>query len=1822
MKKNIKLSITLLCISLIALVSFIVYAAFSFSNDYSSDIEFDTVEDITFTDSNTSEKLTYKFTSAGDSVVYEYSVSNTTNKLVSYNFYLTTNLESDVEIKSLQSSILVYYANNPGTTAEASIDYIFAGTLSNLADSRVRTNLLENNRYLAKGDTRNFKLKLELHNSSSINKTLKSSIKLNCEIENCDTTKYSMIQNETDLKNVLYANNTYDLNKTIVLANDIALTEAITISKPVTINLNGHTLSGSTVNVNNTLIVNDEYSGTLSSDMVLNYSEAFVWFDSSITIPTSITLTSYSSDKLKAKIDTILTDFVLLDSTYNIFGKNAFYDSTSSSGNGYTYASGVITKTATTNKVSTITVLGVEYEFKIVSYTDHESDIINYGLSHLAAYDNTSVLSGLKKEISFDIYLPTFLPEYNATIIWNSSDEDIISNTGKADESGDVTLYATIEYDGNAFTTSFKLSVVKQNNQTRFEYLLSKIGSINFTSVWDGATYSDTQGGIKLLYDENNYLTIDEMEDIGLRSLSYSVDSMYYYLSVGSYNDGTNTRPTVYLNSPTFDKFALLNVHATFIEDPENTESTYKEYTGTLNVTINLKDNDELLRQVMNYVTTYIDKQDVLQNMLDTRVEHGIPNEKGDFVLPIEYMGYTISYVYRDPSGTLSGVYSVATNALLYNGRVYYAVNDKITIDGTTYDVSNGYVTINTSYKIINNTITIDSLIYEKKRYVKVADVGGVYLYYEIIEPNGVEESAKVIIGGVIRDIKEEDVIVEGFLIDGIFYEFTANGDSVSIPIQYKLQQAVVINPEKFDITEREISIDVELSYEGRPVASTTSSIEVDADASGVKHNNYTPPAFTIPAAIHSDSNNTFNQVWFPLIKYQVLQQSDYTVPFIDNEIMHVTYDNQTYIYNPEDNKLYSTNGNVNNDVTVITKDGILGIDRGGWKPILTGGYPIVTRESVANQGNYMLMYDILCTDTIVIEGYNNQYSQPIALSDLSEFMIAIEWATGESNSTCSLFEGKAYSWFPANGLSTISDYESYALIDYFQEIPWFDQLLKYYLYGANIKENTITEEAENTLRGIVSDSYFYKLTQWATSTSSDTARTYAFNGMTDAEIMSALGVTQTNYDFLSVVINNTADGDSGISNLEEQVILRYIMCKYPEKFDSFYTAWTSSITRNDNVITQEIKGTTQELAYMLGSGLALDVFDTIKAWAQYYPTTSNSTTEAGAYWYAHNNSGTTIGQGSSYTGTTLYDYFAINSNYGEDITNKLFSIFGLTDVQGKANGYASAGAKRYSSTDYKSCDMTTLAERDVLLIFISNFGIADDYTYTLSSYVEAKNTEANSISDPIFTNYGKSTRSASASVIGTTTQDITVSCFKDEIWTYYRNEVSKATALSSDQSTSLSSLVSWATGDTKQIVLSGDYSSSNYLLSDGLNTISYDEFVEIKKFVNTLSKPDSFKNNILSLFLSTNNNDYAFLDSNLSSSDNSSLISSLGLTNALEFEDFIKKAKELNSSYLSDSTFDGVPTLSYEEYIALLAIVGSTEDIKQDWDNAVNSYFKYIADGSNANYKSLNTKDAFIERIKEIKPDLYYIASNDNLNGKYFMGLKYFVNLENFYGRNLTGEANTIFNTVTSYTNCTTIELTDSGLTDISSLDKVNNLKYLDISGNSNLSDISILNSIDTSKLGYLDIRGTNVDITYNITTLDNIFTNYISGSIRNVSYSDIRYYDNIAGVNRIYKNDSQTIAMKYVFLLKEMSVLNGSQLILPTQIVVDSSTVISGTDMIWKIESGEILTIKYNGSLKYLEVNKEIFGENTSLDCVVSVTVKYNNATYTRYFTITVYK
>ena len=92
MKKNKKLIITLIFILLFTLTTITVYAAFSFSNDYAANVDIDTVDNITFTDANSPEKLNYSFKSAGDSVVYEYSIQNTTTKLVNYNFYLSTNL--------------------------------------------------------------------------------------------------------------------------------------------------------------------------------------------------------------------------------------------------------------------------------------------------------------------------------------------------------------------------------------------------------------------------------------------------------------------------------------------------------------------------------------------------------------------------------------------------------------------------------------------------------------------------------------------------------------------------------------------------------------------------------------------------------------------------------------------------------------------------------------------------------------------------------------------------------------------------------------------------------------------------------------------------------------------------------------------------------------------------------------------------------------------------------------------------------------------------------------------------------------------------------------------------------------------------------------------------------------------------------------------------------------------------------------------------------------------------------------------------------------------------------------------------------------------------------------------------------------------------------------------------------------------------------------------------------------------------------------------------------------------------------------------------
>ncbi|HPE96270.1 MAG TPA: hypothetical protein PLT66_09420, partial [Bacillota bacterium] len=137
--------------------------------------------------------------------------------------------------------------------------------------------------------------------------------------------------------------------------------------------------------------------------------------------------------------------------------------------------------------------------------------------------------------------------------------------------------------------------------------------------------------------------------DVNLEWIHYSISNTYNYISLtntwndtqsadGSWtiNDATQNC-AVYLNTAVFYKFAQIDVIGKF----KNDDTIYE---GKVNVIISLGDNTDLHNLVFNHVASQLDATDILHNILETRREDGMLNEKGDFCLDSEYMMYDISY--------------------------------------------------------------------------------------------------------------------------------------------------------------------------------------------------------------------------------------------------------------------------------------------------------------------------------------------------------------------------------------------------------------------------------------------------------------------------------------------------------------------------------------------------------------------------------------------------------------------------------------------------------------------------------------------------------------------------------------------------------------------------------------------------------------------------------------------------------------------------------------------------------------------------------------------------------------------------------------------------------------------------------------------------------------------------------------------------------------------------------------------------------------------------------------------------------------------------
>ena len=377
-----------------------------------------------------------------------------------------------------------------------------------------------------------------------------------------------------------------------------------------------------------------------------------------------ITASNYNKDKLIGILENNYSknNVVYANEEYDLFGYYSVYGLTASSSD-VTISNGVIQpKTSNSNAVITVTVEGVTYEFKYIANDSNViSDILDNHLKHLVQFESST--NGL--QVQHDLFLPTAIKEYNATISWHSSNQKVLSNDGIILEGqGNILLSATIKVHDIVFVQNYYIYIVQPDNLSKLQYLIAKVeqGFTLDNNTPDNKTddiiydvilssigqykYLPVAGNTSL---EHHYSLWTGDVKLGITDIKYSLEATYQYLTLNQeLNGDVVTDASVGLNNITYSKAARVLITATF----DNGEVL----TSYIVITINLGESS-LADEVYEDVQIELNKVDVLQNILDTRAENGVLNESGDFKIPAKIDIIKLQYTSLN-----TNLYSIQTN--------------------------------------------------------------------------------------------------------------------------------------------------------------------------------------------------------------------------------------------------------------------------------------------------------------------------------------------------------------------------------------------------------------------------------------------------------------------------------------------------------------------------------------------------------------------------------------------------------------------------------------------------------------------------------------------------------------------------------------------------------------------------------------------------------------------------------------------------------------------------------------------------------------------------------------------------------------------------------------------------------------------------------------------------------------------------------------------------------------------------------------------------------------------------------------------------------
>ena len=656
-----------------------------------SDISSGNIENINMTitgmtsgQTASSDTTAFTLKKAGDKVTFSVTVSNNTdyNLIHSGTLALKSITQAGNEIgfdddkyNLIKSCILVY------------CDGKFVDSLAHITQSGVYEFI--NDTVLPSNKTDKHEITFELHASATQYADIGFNLYITDYAQNADSKRYIFVKNENEFEKavddinsgLLIDDNGIAVKPVVVLADDVTLTKKYTLINPLYIDLYGNNLVGGTVKFSADALIRSSVSfssiPTSTTSIILN-SEAAVldisdFYTSdgktnvALAYAKNVTISLFSPTKVLALVTERakknLSCGIASGAYVDILTSLSFYISSecldiSVAGNNCELSGSVITsvkRSATDVAVLTLNVVGAgdpaEIEFK--QYGNDEETVLenikNEALAHIEALVNAD------DTIMSDIFLPSEIKQYGASIEWISANPDIISIDGRIiDDSADreiVTLYANIRINEKVYQLSYSFVVSGVNNEVRFSNFIAHLSPLKLKEVWRGNTDTSSEDFIKshqflpIVNTGSGYhylkkftspdgnltdakLVWEGYEDIGLEYLLYSQDATYNYISVYTNESGEQS---VYLNTPVFNTFAQINLSAKFVGDD-------KTYTGAVNIIIEPGNYEELLDEVFQFIQGQFDATDIYKNVVKTRMADGMRYEKGDFYIDAKYV--------------------------------------------------------------------------------------------------------------------------------------------------------------------------------------------------------------------------------------------------------------------------------------------------------------------------------------------------------------------------------------------------------------------------------------------------------------------------------------------------------------------------------------------------------------------------------------------------------------------------------------------------------------------------------------------------------------------------------------------------------------------------------------------------------------------------------------------------------------------------------------------------------------------------------------------------------------------------------------------------------------------------------------------------------------------------------------------------------------------------------------------------------------------------------------------------------------------------------